>query len=144
MEYTIEKREEITIAGIKTITDNTGGVTLIPQTWERFFADKILDRIHNIIPGSGLYAVYTDYESDENGKYAFVLGTRTQSSDQSEEMSTLMIPSGNYAVFTAAGKDEVISAWQYIWQNRIKRTYLSDFEYYDAATKDVKIFVGIH
>jgi predicted transcriptional regulator YdeE len=67
MEYKVEEIEEICIAGIKTITDNAEGMTLIPQIWERFFSENILDRIENKTPGSGIHAVYTDYESDETG-----------------------------------------------------------------------------
>ena len=143
MEYNVEEIQEICIAGIKTITDNTEGMTLIPQTWERFFSENILDRIENKIPESGIYAVYTEYESDENGKYAFVIGTRVTTPDLSVGISAVVIPAGKYAVFTAVSRDKVVDVWQHIWQSRIQRTYLSDFEYYDPTTEEIRIFVGI-
>ncbi|MCP3875553.1 MAG: hypothetical protein GY699_20665 [Desulfobacteraceae bacterium] len=143
MEYEIEQNKDINIAGIKTRTDNIEGITLIPKAWEKFFSGNTLEKIENKVPGQGVYAVYTEYEGDENGKYTFVLGAQTQTREVPGDLSGFVIPAGKYAVFTAQSKEKVIEVWQYIWQNDFERTYISDYEYYDMAIPEVKIYLGV-
>ncbi len=51
--------------------------------------------------------------------------------------------SGVYAVFTAPGKEMVVGVWQHVWQSKLKRTFKADFELYDLAGEQVKVFAGI-
>ncbi|GGB44524.1 GyrI-like domain-containing protein [Fictibacillus barbaricus] len=46
----------------------------IPQLWERFYKNKVLDSIPNK-ENSIIIALYTDYESDETGTYTYAIGT---------------------------------------------------------------------
>ncbi len=143
MDYTIETFEGCTIEGLKKRTDNSRAMQVIPGLWETFFKDNTLSRISEPVAEPYVYGVYTAYESDEHGEYDFVLGGRSKGSGASPGLELVGIPNGNYAVFTAPGTDQVIAAWQKIWQTKLKRTYVSDFECYDQKTGQVKIYVGV-
>lgn len=112
---------------------------------------------HRVHPGM-VYAVYTDFESDENGEYTYFLGEAVTSFDDQDQstFTPLVIPASTYQCFTTeAGKmpDIVIEAWQNIWQMTPedfggKRTYQADFEIYDQRAADpnhavVPIYIGI-
>ena len=105
------------------------------------------------------YAVYTEFESDENGDYTYFIGEEVECFDDQdlEQFKTLTIPASNYQKFTTeAGKipDIVINAWQQIWQMNEKdfggkRQYIADFEIYDQRASDMNnavldIFIGIY
>ncbi|NOX32874.1 MAG: hypothetical protein GXP56_03935 [Deltaproteobacteria bacterium] len=143
MDYTVEQIQGFCITGIKTRTDNTKAMQVIPKIWEQFFKENTMDKIKDLVPGSGLYAVYTGYESDEHGEYDFIIGTRTYACDGNNDFMSLEISNGSYAVFTAKNNEQVAPAWPKIWQIDLKRAYISDFEWYDPKTGEVKIFVGI-
>ena len=144
MEYTIEQINEMKISGIKTITDNKEGISLIPQLWGQFLNDNIIKTIENKIPSSKMYAIYTEYENDENGKYTFLLGAPVKDINSTEAIHTFAtIPAGKYAVFTAANKDKVIKVWQFVWERTFDRNYKTDFEVYDMITEEVKVYVGL-
>ncbi len=143
MDYTIETFDGCTITGLKQRTDNTKAMNVIPGLWESFFQNNVLGQIDDLVQEPSVYAVYTGYESDEHGEYDFILGGRSKRSGASPGLNQVDIPKGNYAVFTAPATDQVIAAWQQIWQTKLKRTYIADFEYYDQKTGQVKIYVGI-
>ncbi|MCK5310843.1 MAG: AraC family transcriptional regulator [Desulfobacteraceae bacterium] len=144
MEYTIEQISKMKIVGIKTITDNKEGMALIPQLWGQFFNENTIETIENKMPSTKMYAIYTEYESDENGKYTFLLGAQVKDISTDEvNHASVTIPAGKYAVFTAANKDKVINVWQFVWQRTLDRNYKTDFEVYDVATEEVKIYVGL-
>lgn len=144
MEYTIEQIKEMKIAGIKTITDNQEGTSLIPQLWGQFFNDNIIESIENKTPSTSMYAIYTEYESDENGKYTFLLGAEVQEIKTTETINGFAtIRAGKYAVFTALNKDKVIDVWQYVWKRTLDRNYKTDFEIYDMTEEKVKVYVGL-
>ncbi len=53
------------------------------------------------------------------------------------------IPTGNYAVFTAPSKEQVINALQQVWQSDLDRAFIADFEQYDLTTGEVNIYLGL-
>ncbi len=143
MDYEIKELKGIKIQGTSTRTDNQEGMTAIPQLWEAFFKEDALSRIQNKTENTSLFAVYSDYESDENGKYSFTIGAEINSQNDSKKMKIINAPSGKYAVFTAPSKEKVIDAWQAVWQTNLNRAYIADFEQYDLTTGEVEIFVGL-
>ncbi len=110
---------------------------------------------HRTNPGV-TYCVYTDFESDENGEYTYLIGEQVSSFDEQDNFSTLTIESSLYQKFTTGPgqmPDVVINAWQNIWQMgendfQGKRTYLADFEVYDDRAVNpneamVDVYIGI-
>ncbi len=143
MEYKVQDLTEMTIQGINTRTDNQEGMSTIPQLWESFFKKDIPSQIKSNADKSSVFAVYTDYESDENGKYTLLIGARINNLDEQNNLSMVNIPNGEYAVFTAPSKEKVINVWQQIWQSNLNRAFISDFEQYNLTTGEVTIFIGL-
>jgi len=148
-----------TVVGISIRTSNAeemSGRGLIPQQWDHFMKEGLLNKIPNKVD-SNILAVYSDYESDANGAYTFMIGARVRSAnDLPQGMVDQKVPAGRYAVFTSekgfVGK-VVPQTWSRIWavaksSPAGKRAYRADFEVYDHRASDpqnaqVDIYVGI-
>ena len=118
--------------------------------------EGLLSKVPNKVD-SNILAVYSDYESDANGAYTFLLGARVSSTDNVPSgMVAKKVPAGRYAVFTSekgfVGK-VVPETWSRIWAVPKSapggnRAYQADFEAYDQRAADpqnaqVDIYVGI-
>ncbi len=134
MDYEVETIQEVNLKGLKTRADNSANIAKIPELWDRF--------INTGVDTPSIYAVYTEYEKDENGPYTFLLGTDGETTAL-KDCVTLTLPAGKYAVFTIPHKDAVMEVWQFVWQRTLERTYVADFEVYSAENEEVKIYVGI-
>jgi len=148
-----------TVVGISVRTSNAKEMTadgVIGKQWGRLMAESSLAKIPNKVD-KAIVAVYTDYASDHNGEYTFVLGARV-SSDAAVPagMMAKKIPAGRYAVFTTdkgPAAKVVPEAWMRI--NSLPksavggdRVYGADFEIYDERASDpqnsqVDVYVGI-
>ncbi|CAH0344723.1 GyrI-like domain-containing protein [Bacillus sp. CECT 9360] len=117
------------------------GEGVIPALWESFYNQNWLETTQNK-KNKTVLAAYTDYESDENGSYSFVIGAEVMSSDAvPAEMNEFEIPENEYIVFTTRKgpiQEIVVEAWQYIWEwsKNNKRAFLTDFEVYDERCAD--------
>ena len=156
----IEQVKEFSIIGIEARTNNAremSGNGIIGKQWSRFYQERLLEKIPNKID-STVYAVYTDYSSDRNGDYAFVIGAKVRDTSQIPSgMVAKKIPQGKYAVFTTAkgaGAKVVPETWQRVWDLEDKaqlgghRAYKADFEAYNQPSQDpqnsqVDIYVGL-
>jgi predicted transcriptional regulator YdeE len=136
--------ESIHVTGIETRTKNSdemSGNGKIPQLIQSFYRDLLQK-----IPGRNenqILAVYTDYESDENGEYTYFIGARVKDLSQIPEgMVGRTIASARYHVIPSEkGKipDIVLNVWQSIWQNsELKkiRSFTTDFELYEGPCID--------
>lgn len=155
MNLKVVDEEGFTVVGIEARTSNAremSGTGVIASLWARFMKDNLLTQI----PGktdAAILAVYSDYASDENGEYIFMIGARAHSAAQAPAgMVIRKVPVGRYAIFTSEkGPVEkvVLATWQKIWAaSEIERAYKVDFELYDARARDPKnaqvdICVGI-
>ena len=159
MDPRIEQQDGFTVVGIALRTNNAKEMTVdgvIGKQWGRMMTDGLLAKIPNKADQS-IVAVYTDYASDYNGEYTFLLGARVSSdSGAPAGMVAKKIPAGRYAVFTTEkgrAAKVVPEAWMRI--NSLKksavggdRTYSVDFEIYDQRANDpqsaqVDVYVGI-
>jgi predicted transcriptional regulator YdeE len=152
--------KEFSVIGIQARTNNAREMTgagVISKQWNRFFAEGILAKIPNKTD-STIYAVYSDYASDRNGDYTFVIGAEVSGMAVIPAgMVAKKVPVGKYAVITSARgpvQKVVPQAWQEVWSLEDKsqlggaRAYRTDFEVYDQRSRDpqdsqVDIFVGI-
>lgn len=74
----IVRQSEFVVVGISARTTNAqempgGGV--IGKMWQRFMSEQPLKRIPSRTD-SNILALYTNYESDANGAYTFVIGAK--------------------------------------------------------------------
>ena len=148
-----------TVVGISARTTNAqerSGRGVVGKMWQRFISEQLLEKIPDRADSS-ILALYTNYDSDANGAYTFVIGAKVTSAGK--------IPSGMIAVKVPAGKYRVLTtdrgptvqvvpeAWARIWslsksQLGGERAYKTDFELYgpraaDPQNAEVQIYVGI-
>ena len=149
-------RNEKKIIGIETRTSNQLEVhqstAQIAKAWSRFIEDKLLEKIPNKAHGNIVLGLYTNYESDQNGKYTLIIGTEVTSLDDVPEgMIGVSAPAAKYLEFHFEGPlpDTVTDAWQQIWKyfadnEEYRRSFTMDFEVYDNKHPDkVDIFVAV-
>ena len=148
------------IVGIEARTTNAKEMTsvgVIGKQWQKFYQDGIAQKIQNKAD-SNIYAVYTDYASDRNGEYSFVIGVKVRGkSAVPSGMVLKTIPAGDYAVLASEkgpAAKVVPAAWQQVWALEDKaelggsRAYKADFEVYDERATDpqnsqIDIHVGL-
>lgn len=141
------QREGFIVVGIAVRTSNAKEMTpeaAIGKQWERLMREGLLATIPNEVDGS-IVALYTDYASDKDGEYTFVLGARvTKAENIPAGMVAKKVPGGRYAVFTSQKgpvQKVVVETWQRVWatpKNALggERTYKADFEIYDQRAQN--------
>src|SRR5579859_3326367 len=129
--------EGFSVTGIEARTTNARELTpegAIADLWQRFRAESLPDRVPHRI-GHSVFAVYTDYASDENGEYTILVGVRTDpAAPPPEGMVVRHVPAGRYGVFpTARGPvwEVVPQAWATLSTEPHTRAFQTDFELYD-------------
>jgi predicted transcriptional regulator YdeE len=160
MEPRIVEQEDFSIIGIRVRTSNAKEMTgagAIPKQWARFFSEGIADKIPNKV-GPTIYAVYTNYASDYNGDYDFIIGMKVSSvPDVPPGMVAKRVPKGKYAVVASAkgpAAQIVPKAWQQVYslddnkQLGGARAYKADFELYDQRSQNpqdsqVDLYIGL-
>ena len=148
------------VIGIQLRTSNAKEVTgggAIPKQWDKFLKEGIADKIPSKVD-STIYAVYTNYASDHNGEYDFIIGMKVSSvSDVPPGMVAKNVPSGKYAVISSTQgpvAQVVPKAWQRVWSLEDNkqlggvRAYKADFELYDQRSQNpqdsqVDLYVGL-
>jgi len=154
---TILQQDGFTVIGIAARTTNAREMTadgIIGKQWGRLMQEDLFGKIPNKAD-QNVVAVYTDYASDHNGEYTYVLGARVQSdTDAPEGMVVKKIPAGRFAVFTSEkgpGPKVVPETWMKINAlpaSAMERGYRADYEIYDERARDpqnlvVDVYVGV-
>lgn len=135
--------------GCRTTNQNGRGMKDIGQIWAGLgdFISKNAANATNDL----LYGVYSNYESDFQGKYDFTLAVELRENKVLEkEYRWLDLPAGKYARFSAEGDPAEMAAklWGEIWATSLERLYLVDYEIYSslenvASGKKLDIYIGI-
>ncbi len=151
--------DSFTMVGIEARTSNAREMTgagVIPAMWERLRNDNLLSEIHNRAD-SRIIALYTDYESDKDGPYTYVLGAKVTPAEHIPAgMVSKKVDSGTYAMFTAEGVPPprmAVDLWKRIWSlekpGPLSRAYKTDFEIYyedladNPASTRLDVYVGL-
>jgi predicted transcriptional regulator YdeE len=160
MEPRVVEQPEFSVIGIQVRTSNAKEMTgdgAIPKQWDKFFKEGIADKIPNKVD-STIYAVYTDYASNRDGEYDFVIGTKVSSaSNVPLGLVAKKVLKGKYAVILSAkgpAAQVVPKAWQQVWslednkQLGGDRAYKADFELYDQRSQNphdsqVELYIGL-
>jgi predicted transcriptional regulator YdeE len=144
--------------GISARTSNAvemSGNGEIPKLWQRLFNEGILSAIPDRADDQ-IVAVYTDYASDANGEYTYLLGSKVKPGTKPPAgMAAVTVPAGKYLEFVTEkgpGARVVSAAWMQIYgyfgdPAHPKRLFETDYETY-AAPSDPNavqghIFLGI-
>jgi predicted transcriptional regulator YdeE len=155
----VVKQDGFMVIGIAVRTSNAKEMTadgVIGKQWARIFQEGLIEKIPNKAD-SNILAVYTDYASDHNGEYTYLLGARVTSDKEIPAgMVAKKVPAGKYAVFTSekgSGPKVVPELWMKINSLPKKavggdRVYAADYEVYEARAADpqnlqMDVYVGI-
>ncbi len=136
--------DSFTVTGLTVRTNNRDEFNpdsaKLPNLWQHFYSRT---PTHN----TTIFGVYSGYESDANGSYDVTVGTANN--NQSVELSTVKINSGNYLVFQGKGQmpQAVIETWKHIWDyftvdSSYQRCFMTDVEEYKNGD-EVAIYIGI-
>lgn len=155
----ILEQPEFMVAGIAVRTSNATEMTpegVIGKQWARLMQEDVLAKIPNKADAS-IVAVYTDYASDKDGEYTYLLGARvTSDAGLPVGMVAKQIPAGKFVVFTTEkgpGPKVVPETWMHI--NSLPqsasggdRLYRADYEIYGERAMDPQnlqadIYVGV-
>lgn len=147
-----------TLIGIETRTNNAVESTAdgaIPKQWQRLFQEDLLNRIPDRLDHS-VIAVYTNYASDWNGDYTYILGAKVKPGTKVPAgMVEVRVPAGKYVEFLSArgpAPQVVPDLWKQIWAyfhepGNPARAYKADCEIYDDPSGQnniqVRIFIGV-
>ena len=141
------QQDGFTMVGIAVRTNNAEQMTPerpIGKQWERLFREGVLAAIPNKADGN-IVALYTEYASDKDGEYTYVLGARvTKVESVLAGMVAKNVPAGRYAVFTSERgpvQTIVVEMWRRVWETPKSalggdRTYKADFEVYDQRAQN--------
>jgi predicted transcriptional regulator YdeE len=155
----VEDQAAFTMVGIAVRTSNVKEMTaegMIGKQWARLMQENLLRNIPNKADAN-IVAAYTDYASDKDGEYTFVLGARVINADDVPAgMVAKTVSAGKYAVFTSERgpvQQVVVATWMRIWKTPKDapggdRAYKTDFELYDQRAQNpavtvMEIHVGI-
>lgn len=109
---------------------NNSNPAPIGIAWQKFVTIK---------PAGECFGIYTNYESDYQGDYDFILASPTQF----EGAEPVVLMAGDYLEFEVPeGQAGVAKMWGKIWNMDINRAYTTDFEHYQNDGK-VKIYIAL-
>lgn len=156
--------EEIKLVGIKVRTNNKTELystdknagKIFPCV-QKYFQEKLFEKIPNRRKPGTTYCVYTEYESDHTGDYTYYIGEEVSSFNNIPEgLHTLIIPAQTYNKFTT-DPGPMPTVLQNAWETILNmpendfgatRRFLADFEVYDERAQDhnnlvLDLYIGI-
>lgn len=98
---------------------------------------------------SPIVAVYSEYGSDKNGEYNYMLGRKMMEDETlPQEVTHRRVVGGDYLRLDFRGSvspEAVVGLWRQIWEmenkGEIQRAYRTDFELY--GDNGFELFVGV-
>lgn len=116
MDHEIIEIDGFSVKGNSITTSNAENK--FSELWGEFFGTYA---------GGEIVGVYSNYESDFNGKFLFTIGVIC-----GEGEGSLRVGGGKYAKFSIADRDRIADVWNFVWKSELDRAYCSDFEKYNA------------
>lgn len=150
-----ETQPGFTVVGFTVRTSQqkeAGGTGLIPQLWQRVMEQGLVEDVPHRADNN-LTVVYTNYSSDQNGEYTYVLGVRVTAVDKVPDgMTAIQVPAGKYAIVTSDTgplPDIIPKLWQRIWAMSAaelggQRAFKADFEIYPEGFDWQNAQVAVH
>ena len=146
------------VIGVAVRTTNakeSSGNGEIPKLWQRVMQEDLIDKISNRAD-QHLVVVNTNYASDQNGEYDYIVGSRvTSANDVPEGFVAVAVPAGKYAVVESekgAPQEILPKVWRRIWAMSPAelggtRAFKTDYEVYpaemDGQNTQVTIYLGL-
>ena len=154
LKFTVKKKPGKIVMGVQRRTSNADGRSIkdIPACWQDYLSQNMASKIPHRAKTPAMFAVYSDYESDWTGEYAYLIGSEVIKADTIPAgLAVVRIPAQTYVVFTAAGlmPDAILGVWVSVWGTKLPRAYTFDFEQYDARftrpeNKEAEVCIAVH
>lgn len=150
MNYEVVTLEEKTVVGISARTNNMSpdmGM-VIGGMWQSFYEKGIYAAIAEKKTDKAL-GIYADYAGDEMDDYTFLVACEVDGAEHIPESTVCRsIPAGKYAKFVVIGdmKNAVVDFWQKLWEMKLPRSFVCDFEEYQDCNMDqaeIHIYIGL-
>ena len=144
---TQEQPQALHVIGIELRTSNADALRTIPPHWQRFSEEGVLAKLAGR-QSDDVHAVYTNFQNagrDNEGLYSLVIGAQVPAdAEVPAGMVRVVVPASRRAVFPVeTGRFDLVgAAWQKIWQTRLPKTFVADYEHYRADGR-IEILVGI-
>ena len=154
MTPTLVTHERMSVLGIDVTTLNAAEAdpekASIPKLWGRFYAEDMLSKIPRKKPPVLPLGVYTDYESDHNGRYRILAGAAVEEGTPVPDgLGSAVVPAGMYLIFRGEGQMPavVVQTWMSVWRYFADprghvRAYTADFERY-SASDTVEVYIAV-
>ncbi|MCW5729479.1 MAG: GyrI-like domain-containing protein [Alphaproteobacteria bacterium] len=157
MERQLVHIESFLVAGVTTRTINTDEVdrntievpetAKIPGLWASFREKGLSQGLASVIGSERIFAVYSEYESDDSGFYDATVGVQVDT--ENLQSHTVRVLNGWYMVFSGEGPMPLTMyrIWSDIWDyfrsnSHVRRNFQTDFEEYSGSCH-VRIYVGV-
>jgi predicted transcriptional regulator YdeE len=140
------------VIGLSVRTTNareiSGNDGQIGPLWKQFMQGGA-PGIPGVVEPGTIYAVYSHYDSDENGPYDLILGKSVRPGQEvPPAMKGISIPAARYLVFTASANspDAIRSAWMQVYEyfaqhKKQRRAFSADFEQYSSS--GTRLFIAV-
>lgn len=143
MDYRIEKKQALTLRGVKKEVTTVGGqnYVILPKFWEEFFTMPVSkNMVEHVGPLGVIGACYNNNE--ERQLFDYMIGVEASDELNGEGIEVLEIPEATWAVFTSIGPlpESIQEVWKRIFQEFFPGTTyehadLPELEiYYDGDT----------
>ncbi|HPF37781.1 MAG TPA: GyrI-like domain-containing protein [Phycisphaerae bacterium] len=149
----IEARRFVGISCRTTNADERDPATgKIPALYERFFREEIAGRVPDCRDATGIFGVYSEFESDQDGAYRLSVACETEPDEdiKPEGLDVIHVAAGPCLVFEADGDlpGVVVGLWREIWSyfaqsSDYRRAFTVDFEHYSDTFSGVRIYIAI-
>jgi predicted transcriptional regulator YdeE len=132
------------VVGLSKVVRNDDPA-IIGALWEVFRSSDVRTRI-GADASKEVYCVYHDYEGGFMDPYRMTIRYRAPTTDAPEGFHCAEIPKQSVMVYDVKGPQpqSLIAQWQSIWNGELNRTYLADYDVYDADEPEaVSVRVGV-
>ncbi len=152
MKYELVELEEKLVVGLSSRTSNHDPKMpeIIGGLWNDYYQKGVYQGIKNKANGKSI-CLYSDFESDLNGKYDATICCEVDCEDEKENSLVVKkIQAGKYAKFVVKGHMQraVVEFWMKFWQMDFDRSYTTDFEEYqggsDMDNTEIHIYVALN
>lgn len=137
------------VTGLKIRTSNNKAEE-IWKLWERFYSEWHKNKLW--LNEKNIYAVYHNYEVDQNGKFDIQYGNYDLLIgwiSDIEWYDFVNLEESNYKIFEVnwqTGK-EIFATWQEIWNSNLERNFNTDYELYsfeNIAQTKISVHIWTH
>ncbi|WFE73963.1 GyrI-like domain-containing protein [Roseinatronobacter sp. S2] len=140
----VQEQGGFAVVGLSKVVRNDDPAA-IGALWESFHSNDVRTKV-GADASDDVYCVYHDYKGGFMDPYRMTIGYRVLSADVPEGLHRADVPRQPVVIYEVKGPQpqSLISQWQAIWGGDLDRSYLADYDVYDAADPEaVSVKVGV-